>query len=86
MVWLRKTRGRVESIMKKPKSLSPIERFIALPDAQKDEEVASFEQGNNFGDWHPLTPAQRRQWARIQTVPAKAAHRQKAIRRSVSPV
>ena len=52
--------------MKKRKSLSPIERFIALPDAQKDAEVAEFEKGTDPKDWHPLTPAQRRQWARIQ--------------------
>jgi hypothetical protein len=52
--------------MKKRKLPSPIERFIALPDAQKDAEVAEFEKGTDPKDWHPLTPAQRRQWARIQ--------------------
>lgn len=52
--------------MKKRKSLSPIERFIAMPDAQKDTEVAEFEKGIDPKDWHPLTPPQRRQWSRIQ--------------------
>jgi len=49
------------------KSPSPIEGFIALPDAQKDAEVAEFEKGIDPKDWHPLTPVQRRQWARIQS-------------------
>lgn len=53
--------------MKKRKSLSPIERFIALPDAQKDAEVAAFEKGIDPKDWHPLTPAQRRQWSRMKS-------------------
>lgn len=52
--------------MKKRKLPSPIEQFIALPDAQKDAEVAAFEKGIDPTDWHPLTPTQRKQWARIQ--------------------
>src|SRR5258708_37960850 len=52
--------------MKKQKNLSPIERFIALSDAEKDAEVAPFEKGYDPKDWHPLTPAQRKQWARIK--------------------
>ena len=52
--------------MKKQKTLSPIERFISLTDAQKDAEVAPFEKGIDPKDWRPLTLAQRRQWARIK--------------------
>ena len=52
--------------MKKQKVLSPIERFIALSDAQKDAEVAQYEKGIDPKEWHPLTPAQRKQWTRIK--------------------
>lgn len=52
--------------MKTQKTLSPIERFIALTDAEKDAEVAEFENGTDPKDWRPLTPAQRKQWARIK--------------------
>jgi hypothetical protein len=52
--------------MKKQKTLSPIERFIALSDAEKDAQVASYEKGTDPSDWHPLTPSQRRQWSRIK--------------------
>ena len=50
----------------KKKRLSPIERFIALPDAEKETEVAQYESGADPKDWHPLTPAQRKQWTRIK--------------------
>jgi len=52
--------------MKKQKELTPIERFLSLTDAQKDAEVASFEKGIDPREWHPLTPAQRKQWTRIK--------------------
>jgi hypothetical protein len=52
--------------MKKPKAMSPIERFIALSDAEKDAEVAPYESGTDRTKWRPLTPAQRKQWARIK--------------------
>jgi hypothetical protein len=48
------------------KKKSPIERFLALSDAEKDAEVAPFEKGTNPKDWKPLTPAQRKRWKRIQ--------------------
>ena len=51
----------------KKKELSPIERFLALSDAEKDAEVAPFEKGIDPKEWRPLTPAQRRQWARIRS-------------------
>lgn len=52
--------------MKKQKKLSPIERFLALSDSEKDAEVAPFEKGIDPKDWHPLTAAQRKQWTRIK--------------------
>jgi hypothetical protein len=55
-----------KNLMKKLKALSPIERFIALTDTQKDVEVAQFENGTDTRDWRPLTPAQRKQWTRIK--------------------
>jgi len=48
------------------KKQSPIERFIALSDAEKDAEVAPFEKGIDPKEWRPLTPAQRKQWTRIK--------------------
>jgi hypothetical protein len=50
----------------KDKRLSPIERFIALSDKEKDAAVAEYENGIDPKDWRPLTPAQRKQWARIK--------------------
>ena len=50
----------------KQKKPSPIERFIALSDKEKDAEVIEYENGIDPTDWHPLTAAQRKQWARIK--------------------
>jgi hypothetical protein len=50
----------------KTKNLSPVERFLALSDAEKDAAVAEFDRefiGDTFG---PLTPAARRQWERAK--------------------
>jgi hypothetical protein len=52
--------------MKKQKAPSPIERFMSLSDAQKDADVAQYENGIDPREWHPLTPAQRKQWSRIK--------------------
>src|SRR5437764_7798256 len=52
--------------MRKQKDPSPIERFLALSDAEKDAEVAPFEKGIDPKDWRPLTASQRKQWARIK--------------------
>jgi hypothetical protein len=52
--------------VKKKTEMSPVERFIALSDAEKDAEVAEFEKGIDPKDWHPLTPSQRKQWARVK--------------------
>jgi hypothetical protein len=65
-VFRRPRRERVVRNMNKQKKLSPIERFIALSDAEKDAQVAPYEKGTDPRDWHPLTPAQRRQWSRIK--------------------
>lgn len=54
------------SFVKKQKALSPIERFIALSDQEKEAEVAPYENGTDRTKWRPLTPAQRRQWAGIK--------------------
>ncbi|MGD0769827.1 MAG: hypothetical protein ABSB42_16710 [Tepidisphaeraceae bacterium] len=46
---------------------SPIERFLALSDAQKDAEVAPFDKGEvPLSQSRPLTPAERKQWSQIR--------------------
>jgi len=50
----------------KKKALSPIERFLALSDAEKDAEVAEFENGTDPKDWRPLNAAERKLWARVK--------------------
>jgi hypothetical protein len=52
--------------MKKKKPASPVDRFLALSDSEKDAEVASFENEIDPKQWHPLTPAQRKQWSRVK--------------------
>jgi hypothetical protein len=52
--------------MTKQKAPSPVETFIALSDDEKDAQVAKYEGGTDPKDWHPLSPAQRKQWARIK--------------------
>jgi hypothetical protein len=48
------------------KKLSPIERFLALSDAEKDAQVAEFENGVHLSEWRPLNAAERKRWARVQ--------------------
>jgi hypothetical protein len=48
------------------KSKWPIERFLALSDAEKDAEIAQFENGTDAVDWRPLNAAERKQWNRIK--------------------
>ena len=48
------------------KKQSPMERFLALSDAQKDAEVAEFENSTDRSSFKPLTAAQRKQWSRIK--------------------
>jgi hypothetical protein len=64
----------------KKKRLSAIKRFIALPDEEKDAEVAQYENGTDPKDWHPLTPAQRKQWARIKRKSDRPPHRIDRVR------
>src|SRR5271154_3163123 len=47
---------------------SPIERFLSLTEAQKQAEIARFARDDANGKLpgKPLTPAQRKQWARIR--------------------
>jgi hypothetical protein len=47
------------------KTQSPIEKFLSLSDAQKDAEVERLVALPSSA-WHPLTPAQRKQWRRIK--------------------
>jgi hypothetical protein len=49
----------------KKKKPTPIENFLALSDAQKDAEVDRL-IALPCRAWKPLTPAQRKQWARIK--------------------
>ena len=48
------------------KKQSEMERFLALSDAEKDAEVAEFENSTDRSSFKPLTPAQRKQWSRIK--------------------
>ena len=48
------------------KKQSPMQRFLALSDAEKDLEVAEFENSADRSSFKPLTPAQRKQWNRIK--------------------
>ncbi len=51
----------------KSKKKTPIERFLALSDAQKDAEVARFDEGEiPLSRSRPLTVAERKQWNRIR--------------------
>ncbi len=52
--------------MKKKKPLSPVQKFLALSDSQKDAEVAAFEDGTDSTEWRPLTATQKKQWARVK--------------------
>ena len=45
---------------------TPIERFIALSDAEKDAEVAEFEQGIDFSQWRLLNTQERKLWRKVQ--------------------
>jgi hypothetical protein len=48
---------------KKP---TPIEKFLALTDAQKEAEWAKLDREIPFAESRPLTAAQRGQWTRMQ--------------------
>ena len=51
----------------KSKKKSPVERFLALSDAQKDAEVAQFDRGEvPLSRSRPLTPTERKSWNRIR--------------------
>ena len=51
----------------KLKKKTPIERFLALSDAQKDAQVARFDRGEiPLSRSRPLTASQRKQWNRIR--------------------
>jgi hypothetical protein len=50
-----------------PKKKTPIERFLALSDAEKNAEVAPFDRGEvPLSRSRALTTAERKQWNRIR--------------------
>jgi hypothetical protein len=54
--------------MKKPEKKTPVEKFLALSDAEKEAEIAPFEK-ENLGPGlpgKPLSPAQRRFWKSVK--------------------
>jgi hypothetical protein len=50
----------------KKKKLSAMERFLSLSDAEKDAEVAEFENSTDRSSFKPLKPAQRKLWRAIK--------------------
>ncbi len=50
----------------KKKSPSPIEEFLALSDAEKEAEYEKYEKGIDPAEWRPLTPAERKLWAKAK--------------------
>lgn len=49
------------------KKIDPLKRFLALSDAEKDAEVAEFDNEEiDMSKWRPLTPAERKRWQRIK--------------------
>ena len=49
----------------KKRKMTPIEKFLALTDAQKDAEVAEYDRGSPLKT-RPLNAAERKQWRRIK--------------------
>lgn len=60
----------------KKKALSPVERFLALSDAEKDAEVAQYEREIPLSETRPLTRAERKKWESIQRE-LKRKHRER---------
>jgi hypothetical protein len=50
----------------KPRKISPIDEFIALPEEEKQRIVAEFDKEFVFETARPLSPAQRKLWNRIK--------------------
>ncbi len=50
--------------MKKAKT--PIEKFLALSDAEKDAQVAEFEGGVDLSQFRPLTAADQKLWKKAK--------------------
>src|SRR5947208_1857073 len=57
--------------MKTKRKHSPIEEFLALPDAEKEKVCAEFDKEFILDTFRPLTPAQRRLWERAKRTPDK---------------
>lgn len=60
MAKLRRTKGT------RRRKLSPIEAFIALPDAEKERQTAIYDQDFIAETARPLTRAQRKLWAKAK--------------------
>jgi len=52
--------------MKNKKKMSPIEKFLALSDAEKDAEVAQFDREIPLSETRPLNAAERKLWRRVK--------------------
>jgi hypothetical protein len=50
----------------KKKKQTPIEKFLALSDAEKDAEVAEYENGADLSKFRPLTPGERKFWRSVK--------------------
>ena len=48
------------------KKRTPIEKFLALSDAQKDAEVEKFEREIPLSESRPLTPGERKLWQKAK--------------------
>lgn len=53
------------------KSGSPIDDFIALPDAEKERHAAAFDREFVADEARPLTAAQRKLWAKARRKPGR---------------
>jgi hypothetical protein len=50
----------------KPKSQSPVEAFLALSDAEKTRQAREFDREFSGDSFRPLTPEQRKLWAKAK--------------------
>ena len=65
---------------KKPKQPSPVQRFIALSDQQRNAEVAQFDREIPLSETRPLTAAERKRWRSVQrAMKAKARGRGRPV-------
>lgn len=59
---------------------SPVQRFLALSDKQRDEEVAQFDREVSLSETRSMTAAERKRWRSIQqAMKAKARGRGRPV-------